>query len=51
MIIAETDLEAWFEAHRDERLESYLDFLRIPSISTLHEHAPDMVRAAEWIAT
>ena len=50
MITAEPTIDAWFEAHRDERLESYLEFLRIPSISTLHEHAPDMVRAAEWIA-
>src|SRR5215813_4612736 len=50
MITAETGLEAWLEGHRDERLESYFDLLRIPSISTLREHAPDMVRAAEWIA-
>src|SRR5262245_53510779 len=50
MITAETGLEAWLDAHREERLESYLDLLRIPSISTLREHAPDMVRAAEWIA-
>jgi acetylornithine deacetylase/succinyl-diaminopimelate desuccinylase-like protein len=50
MITAETGLEAWLEAHRDERLESYFELLRIPSISTLHEHAPDMVRAADWIA-
>jgi acetylornithine deacetylase/succinyl-diaminopimelate desuccinylase-like protein len=50
MISAETGLDAWLEARRDERLESYFDLLRIPSISTLSEHAPDMVRAAEWIA-
>ena len=49
MITAETSLEGWLEAHRDERLESYFELLRIPSISTLSEHAPDMVRAAEWI--
>jgi acetylornithine deacetylase/succinyl-diaminopimelate desuccinylase-like protein len=35
---------------RDARLESYKDFLRIPSISTLPEHAPDIRRAAEWLA-
>jgi acetylornithine deacetylase/succinyl-diaminopimelate desuccinylase-like protein len=51
MITAEPTIDAWFEAHRDERLESYFELLRIPSISTLREHAPDMVRAAEWIAT
>ena len=50
MITAETGLDAWLDARRDERLESYFDLLRIPSISTLHEHAPDMRRAAEWIA-
>lgn len=35
---------------RDVRLESYQDFLRIPSISALPEHAPDVRRAAEWLA-
>ena len=50
MITAEPTIDAWFDAHRDERLESYFDLLRIPSISTLSEHAPDMVRTAEWIA-
>jgi acetylornithine deacetylase/succinyl-diaminopimelate desuccinylase-like protein len=42
------------EQHLDEtheaRLESYKDFLRIPSISALPEHAPDVRRAAEWLA-
>lgn len=37
-----------------ERRERYLgalvDLLRIQSISTLPEHAPDMERAAEWLA-
>ena len=50
MISAEPTIDAWFESHRDERLASYFDLLRIPSISTLSEHAPDMVRTAEWIA-
>jgi acetylornithine deacetylase/succinyl-diaminopimelate desuccinylase-like protein len=45
----ETGVDAYLDAHRDERLESYLELLRIPSISTLSEHAPDMVRAANWI--
>jgi len=49
VITAEPTLDAWFDGHRDERLESYFELLRIPSISTLREHAPDMVRAAEWI--
>ena len=43
-------LEDYLAAHADERLESYKDFVRIPSISALPEHAPDCRRAAEWIA-
>ena len=43
-------LEAFLAAHADERLESYKDLIRIPSISALPEHAADCRRAAEWIA-
>jgi acetylornithine deacetylase/succinyl-diaminopimelate desuccinylase-like protein len=43
-------VETWLDAHADERLDSYRDFLRIPSISGLPEHADDCRRAAEWIA-
>ena len=49
MISVDAGLDAFFEAHREERLESYRELLRIPSISTLSEHRPDMVRAARWI--
>ena len=49
MITVDAVLDAFFEAHREERLESYRELLRIPSISTLSEHRPDMVRAARWI--
>ena len=35
--------------HGDEFLEDLKDLLRIPSISTLPEHAGDMRRAAEWV--
>ena len=41
--------EAFLDSHADERLESYKELVRIPSISALHEHAPDVRRAAEWI--
>lgn len=43
-------VEAFLEAHRDERLQSFFELLRIPSISTLPEHKPDIERAARWIA-
>src|SRR5215207_4758786 len=44
------DVEAFLEASTEARLESFFDLLRIPSISTLPDHAPDVRRAAEWIA-
>ena len=45
----DADIESYLEANRESRLESLFDLLRIPSISTLPEHAPDVRRAAEWI--
>ena len=47
---ASTSLEDHLEATRDARYESYRDFLRIPSVSALPEHAADVRRAAEWLA-
>ena len=49
-ISTDTGIEAFLEATKEQRLESYFELLRIPSISTLPEHAPDIRRAAEWIA-
>jgi acetylornithine deacetylase/succinyl-diaminopimelate desuccinylase-like protein len=43
-------LESFLHDRRDERLESYKAFLRIPSISALPEHAEDCRTAADWIA-
>jgi acetylornithine deacetylase/succinyl-diaminopimelate desuccinylase-like protein len=43
-------VEAALLASRDARAESLLAFARIPSISSLPEHAADMVTAAEWVA-
>jgi acetylornithine deacetylase/succinyl-diaminopimelate desuccinylase-like protein len=37
------------DATHEARLESYLELLRIPSISALPGHAGDVRRAAEWI--
>lgn len=45
-----SDLERYLDATAGRRLDSYVEFLRIPSISTLPEHAGDCRRAAEWIA-
>lgn len=37
-------------SHQQHYLDTLFDFLRIPSISTLPESAPDMQRAARWLA-
>ncbi len=43
-------LEDHLDATHDMRLASLQDFLRIPSISALPEHAADARRAADWLA-
>ncbi|HEY4189230.1 MAG TPA: dipeptidase [Candidatus Limnocylindrales bacterium] len=43
-------IEAALLASREARTESLLEIARIPSVSSLPEHAPDMVATAEWIA-
>lgn len=40
---------ARIDADLDASLGRLFDLLRIPSISTLPEHAPDAARAAEWL--
>ena len=42
--------DIFVEQHQDRLLEELKDFLRIPSISTLPEHAPDIRTAAEFVA-
>ena len=44
------DLEAYLAANHERRMDSLSEFLRIPSISALPEHAGDCRRAAEWVA-
>src|SRR5579863_6438067 len=39
----------YYEQHHDSYLEGLKTFLRIPSISTLTEHKPDIQRAAEFV--
>ncbi len=43
-------IEAALDASREARSDALLELARIPSISALPEHAPDMVAAAEWVA-
>ncbi len=43
------DAIAYARTNREQALQSLQDLLRIPSVSTLPEHIPDMQRAAEWL--
>lgn len=43
-------IEQFLEDTHERRRAAYVDLLRIPSISALPEHAPDILRAAEWVA-
>ncbi|HET8786415.1 MAG TPA: dipeptidase [Candidatus Limnocylindrales bacterium] len=45
----DAELDAYLEARRAERLERLKAFLRIPSISALPRHAPDVRHAAAWL--
>jgi acetylornithine deacetylase/succinyl-diaminopimelate desuccinylase-like protein len=42
--------ETYLTENQARFLEEYLDFVRIPSISALPEHADDVQQAAEWTA-
>jgi acetylornithine deacetylase/succinyl-diaminopimelate desuccinylase-like protein len=42
-------VERYFQEHRDRHLAELDQFLRIPSVSALSAHKPDMERAAEWV--
>lgn len=41
--------KTYLNEHKDRFIDELLEFLRIPSISSLPDHAPDVQRAAEWI--
>ena len=41
----------YYEANKDRYLEGLKSLLRIPSVSTLPEHKPDIRRAAEFLAS
>lgn len=44
------DVVGWLASHEEESIARWMDFLRIPSISTDPTHAADCRRAAEWAA-
>jgi acetylornithine deacetylase/succinyl-diaminopimelate desuccinylase-like protein len=46
-----TSTNAFIDANRERFLNELKDFLRIPSISTLPEHRPDIERAAQFVAS
>ena len=41
---------AYAKEHQGEFLEDLISYLRIPSVSTLPDHEPDMHQAAKWTA-
>ncbi|MNB70501.1 Succinyl-diaminopimelate desuccinylase [compost metagenome] len=41
---------AYFESRREEHLNELSEWLRIPSISALSAHKPDIQAAAEWLS-
>lgn len=43
-------MHAFVESQKNRFLEELKELLRIPSVSTNSAHAPDMQRAAEWVA-
>jgi acetylornithine deacetylase/succinyl-diaminopimelate desuccinylase-like protein len=45
-----TDWQGFLTEHRAQLLDELLDFLRIPSISALPDHAGDVAAAAQWVA-
>ena len=45
-----TDWKEHLDANTSAYLEELMAFLRIPSISSLPEHAADVDRAAQWVA-
>lgn len=42
-------LDTYFAEHREEHLNELMEFLRIPSISSLSEHKGDIQNAAQWL--
>ena len=45
-----TEWESYLAAHRERFLAELIGFLRIPSVSALPAHRPDIEAAARWVA-
>jgi acetylornithine deacetylase/succinyl-diaminopimelate desuccinylase-like protein len=45
-----SSVDSYVETHRQRLLDELFELLRIPSISTLPGHQPDVIRAAELVA-
>lgn len=45
-----TTWQAYLSTNQNRFIEELLDFVRIPSVSALPEHAADVQRAGEWVA-
>jgi acetylornithine deacetylase/succinyl-diaminopimelate desuccinylase-like protein len=45
-----TDWKSYLQENQGRYLQELLEFLRIPSISSLKEHKADVEKAAEWVA-
>jgi acetylornithine deacetylase/succinyl-diaminopimelate desuccinylase-like protein len=43
-------VHSYIDAHREDYLEDLKSFLRIPSISTIKAHQPDIQKAAQFVA-
>ncbi|HIA46494.1 MAG TPA: peptidase M20, partial [Candidatus Hydrogenedentes bacterium] len=39
----------WARNHKDDHLAELKEVLSIPSVSTLPEHKPDILRCADWL--
>lgn len=50
MAVSDDVVEAYLDANRERRLASYIEFLRIPSVSADPAFAADCRRAADWLA-
>jgi len=45
-----SDWQRYLDDNRSRFLDELIDYLRIPSVSSLSEHADDVVQAAEWVS-